>query len=235
MSLKIGMVTPYNPFERINGGVDAVNYNLSKSFVDLGAEVWMLTMGPVHEETIINKEGVNLLVLPDGGKNDLWRRGYRFLKIGKHAIEKMECDLDIDIFVGESGRSTPLTFAKTQKAKKVLIVHDLDGQEFGDMGDYLRLRKFNSLLKVLLKYPLLKLWRFVYLTKADALIFVSDIVYNDYKCHYPFISGRKSYYIIPNGFPPKAALHNCYKEIDFIFVGRIDRRKCVDLIIKASV
>jgi len=45
---------------------------------------------------------------------------------------------------------------------------------------------------------------------------------------------KKKSYIVPNGFPKFRGFRNIKKEYDFIYVGRIDKRKCVDLIIKAS-
>lgn len=236
MSLRIGMVTPYNPFEKINGGVDAVNYNLSKSFVELGAEVWMLTLGNVQKETKINIDGVNLIILPDGVQNDLWRRGYNFLRAGKNVIEKMEQDHDIDIFLGESGRSTPLTFAHLKKAKRILNVCDLDGQELWDIHDCFRLNDYHAGFSELVRFAIRKLWREVYLSKADALIFISSVPKDDFKRYYPILNlYNKNKYICELAAPsPYSGSSNVNKEYDFIYFGRIYKHKGVDLILKAN-
>jgi glycosyltransferase involved in cell wall biosynthesis len=230
------MVTPYNPFEKINGGVDAVNYNLSKSFVELGADVWMLTMGSVEKETEVNIDGVNLLILPDGGINGLWRRGYYFLRDGKKLIEKMEHERDIDIFIGESGRSTPLTFANLKKAKKIMNVCDLDGQELWDIYDCFRLKDYRSGFSEVARFAIRKLWREVYLSKTDALIFISSVPNDDFVRYYPILNlHNNEKYICEMAAPsPCSASTDMEKEYDFIYFGRIYKHKGVDLIIKAN-
>jgi len=229
--MKIAIFTLNNPFEKICGGIESVVYNLSKSFAKLGHETWVICLGNVKEETIKKIEGVNLWILPDKGTRGLFKRSLIFAKYGKKIVPKLESK-GIEIFNGQAGYSSPLAFYKPKKEKVILTVHTMDGENIANIKDCIRMRKFKEAMLELIKYPILKLWRTYYLSKSDALIFVSRIAYNEFKKYYWFL--KKKSYIIPNGFPRIEIPENVEKKYDFIYVGRIAKGKCVDLIIKAS-
>ncbi|HEC67279.1 MAG TPA: glycosyltransferase family 1 protein [Candidatus Desulfofervidus auxilii] len=231
--MKVAIVTLNNPFEKIKGGIESVVYNLSKALANLGSEIWVVCLGNVKNETIEKKEGVNLWILPDKKAKGLFKRSLVFVRYGKRAISKLQNN-GIEIFNGQAGHSSPLAFYKPQKAKVVLTIHTMDGENIANIKDCIRLRKIKEAVSEIIKYPILKLWRIYYLLKSDFLIFVSNVGYNESKKYYWFL--KKKPYIIPNGFPKIEDFGNLKKEkkYDFIYAGRIDKRKCVDLIIKAS-
>jgi len=229
--MKIAIITLNNPFEKIAGGIDSVVYNLSKALIGLGHEVWIVCLGNVKNEIVTKREGVNLWILPDNGKG-LFTRSLIFAICGRRAIRELE-RRGIKVFNGQGGLSSPLAFFKPKNAKVFLTVHTLDGEEIANIKDCVRIRKFKEALVEAAKYPLLKIWRIFYLSRADYWIFVSKVAQKELKKHYWFL--RKRCFLIPNGFHSTEINSKMIgKEYDFIYVGRIDKRKCVDLIIKAS-
>lgn len=234
-NLKIAIVTLYNPFEKIRGGIESVVYNLSISLARAGIETWILTMGNVEKETIKNQAGVNLWIIPDRGYRGLLVRSLIFIKEGRRAIKKMNELYNITIFNGQAGFSSPLVFANIKNGKIILTVHTIDGENFADVKDYWRLKKYRQLFTEIFKYPMLKIWRLFYFFNSDAFIFVSKFVKDEFRRFYPFMDDGKGI-IIENG-SPNINLETqiiTKKEYGFIYAGRIDRRKGVDLIIKAA-
>jgi len=233
-NLKICLVTIYNPFEKNRGGLDSANYVLSTYFASLGIETWVLTLGAVGKDTITTANGVNFWILPDCGYKDIWRRSFLFLRRGKSIIEQMERESGINIFTGDGGFAAPLLFAHTRQAYRVLTIHDLDSQEIADIKDCLRLKYYGSVIDDAVKFPFRKLWRLIYLSKADALIFTTEVPLNDWKRFYPH-SGQKRIYTSGRGNPPSEDNqgNGNKKECDFVYFARIGKHKGVDLIIKA--
>jgi len=230
--MKIAIITLNNPFEKISGGIESVVYNLSKALVNLGHEVWVVCLGNVNKETIEKREGVNVWILPDKGKKGVFSRSLVFIKSGREVIHELE-KKGVEVFNGQGGLSAPLMFFKPKKAKIFLTVHTLDDENIANIKDCIRMRKFKELLGEIVKYPLLKIWRIFYLSRADYLIFVSKAVQEEFKRHYQFL--KKKYFLVPNGFPNIITIPKLIaKEYSFIYVGRLDKRKCVDLIVKAS-
>lgn len=228
--MKIAIFTINNPFEKIDGGIESVVYNLSKNFAKLGHEVWVVCLGNIKDETIEKRGRVNLWILPDKGAKGLFMRSLIFAKYGKRVVLDLERK-GIRVFNGQAGHSSPLAFYKPKKGKVFLTVHTMDGENIANFKDCIRLRKIKEAVSEVIKYPVLKLWRTYYLLKADALVFVSNVVYNEFRKYYRF---SKKTYIVPNGFPEISTVEMIEKVYDFIYVGRIEKIKCVDLLIKAS-
>jgi len=230
--MKIAIITLNNPFEKISGGIESVVYNLSRALARLGHEVWVVCLGNTKNEIIEKRDGVNLWILPDKGAKGFFMRSLIFISYGRKIVRKLEGE-GIEIFNGQGGLSSPLAFYKPKRAKVVLTIHTLDGENIANIRDCIRMRKFKELLLEILKYPILKLWRILYLSRADYLIFVSRVVQKEFRKYYWFL--KKSYSIIPNGFPKiDINFRLVKKKYDFIYVGRLDKRKCADLIIKSS-
>jgi len=196
--MKIAIFTLNNPFEKLSGGIESVVYNLSKALVSLGHEVWIVCLGNVKNETMAKREGVNLWILPDNGKQGLFTRSLIFAIRGRRTIRELE-RRGIKVFNGQGGFSSPLAFFKPKNAEVFLTVHTLDDEEIANIRDYIRIRKFKEALIEVVKYLFLKIWRIFYLSRADYLIFVSRIVQEEFKKHYWFL--RKRSVIISNGFP----------------------------------
>ena len=229
------MVTMYNPFEGIRGGIESVAYELSKAFAKLKHETWILTMGDVNKKTIADVQGVNLWILPDRKMNNLLARSLFFIKEGKSIIEKMEKELEVDVFNGQAGLAVPLFFASLKKAKRIITVHTVDAENIAKIRDCWRVRRYREFAGESLRYPILKLWRSFFFWKSDALVFVSSFAMNEFKLYYPHL-GYKPSFVIENGFPEQGHIHNtsCNRNYDFVYVGRIDKIKGVDLIVKAT-
>jgi len=234
--VKITIVTLYNPFEKIRGGIESVVYHLSRAFVKLKHEVWVLTMGDVQKNTIIDTQGVNVWILPDRKINNLFVRNLLFIKKGKSIVEKMERECEIDVFNGQSGYSDPLFFADLKNAKRILTVHTIDGENIANIKDCWRVGRYSEFIGEALKYPILKARRSFYFGRADALIFVSHFALNEFKTFYPYL-GHKPCHVIENGVPELSYVNRISthkKNYDFVYAGRIDKRKGVDLLIKAA-
>jgi len=184
--MKIAIFTLNNPFERIGGGIESVVYNLSKSFAKLGHEVWIVCLGNIKDETIEKRDGINLWILPERGAKSLFKRSLVFAKYGKKVISELE-NKGIEIFNGQAGHSSPLAFYKPKNGKVILTVHTMDGENIANIKDCIRLGKIKEALCEIIKYPILKLWRIYYLLKSDALIFVSNVTYNEFKKYYCFL------------------------------------------------
>jgi glycosyltransferase involved in cell wall biosynthesis len=238
VALKIAMVTLYNPFESIRGGIESVVYNQSKVLARLKHEVWLLTMGNVQKETKLNVNGVNLWILPDRKLEGLFARNSLFIREGKPVLEKMEKEFGIDVFNGQAGHSGPLAFVNLRNAKKILTVHTVDGENFAKIKDCWRVRVWKDLAGEVLQYPILKAWRSFFLWRCDALIFVSSFALGEFRIHYPYLKSKPCY-VIENGFPEvdgkRDSLPNKKDyDFDFIYAGRVDKRKGVDLLVKAA-
>jgi len=229
--MKIAIIVLNNPFEKISGGIESVVYNLSRALARLGHEVWVVCLGSTKNEVIEKREGVNLWILPDKGARGSFMRSLVFISYGRKIVHKLEKE-GIEIFNGQGGLSSPLAFYKPKRAKVILTIHTLDGENVANIKDCIRRKKFKDLLLEIIKYFILKLWRIFYLSRADYLIFVSKIAQEEFKEYYWFI--KKPYSIVPNGFPKIDINFKPIKKYDFIYVGRLDKVKCVDLIIKAS-
>lgn len=229
--MKIAIVTLTNPFEKIIGGIESVVYNLSQALADLGHEVWIVCLGSIKKQTIKKiKKNIILWILPDKGKKNLLMRGLIFITSGRKVLQRLE-EKGIEILNGHGGYSPLLAFYKPKRAKIVLTIHTLDDENIANIKDCIRMRKFKEVFLEIIRYAILKLWRIFYLSRADRLIFVSRVVQDEFRKHYWFL--RKGGIVIPNGFPTNIRVEENTKRYDFIYVGRIDKRKCVDLIIEA--
>lgn len=234
--MKIAIVTLYNPFEKIRGGIESVVYNQGKALAKLRHEVWIITMGNVQRETRTEVNGVDLWILPDRNLNDLFSRNLLFIKKGKPILEKMEKEFNIDVFNGQAGYSGPLAFANLKDAKRILTVHTVDGENLAKIKDCWRVRAYRELLSEVLEYPVLKAWRSFFFWRSDVLIFVSSFALDEFRIHYPYLKSKPCY-VIENGFPetnPLETPSTNKKDYDFIYAGRLDKRKGVDLLIKAT-
>lgn len=233
-NLKIAIVTLYNPFEKIRGGIESVVYNLSKYMVKMGIETWILTMGNVKKETITKKDGINLWIIPDKGYKGLFVRSLLFIKYGRKAIKILNEKYHVNIFNGQAGHSAPLAFIGNKYGRTILTAHTLDRENFADMKDTWRLKIYKRLFIEIIKYPFIKIWRILYLLKSDNIIFVSKSILTEFEIFYPFMHKKRNI-IIENGSPDiNRTLRHAKKEYDFVYSGRIDTRKGVDLIIKAA-
>jgi len=233
---RIAIVTLYNPFEIIRGGIESVVYNQSKALARLKHEVWIVTMGNVQQDTKTNVQGVNLRILPDRNINDLAKRSLLFIRDGKTIIEEIEKELEIEVFNGQGGYSSPLAFANLKESKKVLTVHTIDGENIARTKDCLRVGNYKEFVFEALKYPVLRVWRSFFFLRADALVFVSRYALNEFKNYYPYLM-HKPYDLIENGFPKlNRSCSTSVKEedYDFVYAGRIDKIKGVDLVVRAA-
>lgn len=228
--MKIAIITLNNPFEK-GGGIESVVYNLSREMARLGHEIWIICLGNDEEETkTVN--GVRLWILPGKRKKSLFWKSALFAIKGMKILKELE-KRGIEVFIGQGGLSSPLVFYKPRYAKLFLVVHTLDEENLSNIRDCFRTRHFRELIIELIKYPMLKIWRIFYLYKFKRLIFVSKSVLEEFKKFYRF--SNKECYIIPNGYPEEIIHHRSLdKKYDFIYAGRLDKRKCVDLIVKAS-
>jgi glycosyltransferase involved in cell wall biosynthesis len=234
--VKIAMVTLFNPFERMRGGIESAVYHQSTAFARLKHEIWILTMGNVQKDTIMNIEGVNVWVLPDRKIDNKFLRTLLFIKKGKAVVEKIEREFEIDVFNGQAGYSGPLSFANLKNARRVLTVHTIDGENIATIRDCWRVGRYTEFLSEVLQYPILKVWRSFFFWRADALIFVSELALREFRTFYPHLKGKPCL-VIENGFPQlscTAGVSAGEKNYDFIYIGRIDKIKGVDLIIKAA-
>lgn len=233
--MKIAIVTLFNPFEKISGGIESVVYHQGKAFARLKHEVWIVTMGNVQKDTRTNVEGINLWILPDRKIKNLAARSLLFIRKGKPIVEKIERELEIDVFNGQGGLSGPLFFANLKSAKISLTVHTLDGENIASIKDCWRVSHYRQFVGEALKYPVLKAWRSFFFWRADALIFVSKFALNEFRVCYPYLR-YKPCHVIENGFPDVSNADSFLgkKGFDFVYVGRIDKIKGVDLIIKAA-
>jgi len=230
-SLRVAIVTLHNPLEKTFGGIESVVYNLSIALAKLGVETWVLCMGNVKKPTITKKRNVNFWILPDNGYKNILTRSFLFLIKGKKVIKEMEKKLKINIFNGQAGFCAPLVFSSLEKAKKIITIHTHDDENIANIIDCLRTKHFKEAFLEILKLPLLKFWRYIYYSRCEALIFASEYTFRTWKIFYPFV--YKKNHIIENGCPNFINKKNVKKESDFIYVGRIDKRKGVDLLIKA--
>lgn|GEM_PF-4907019 len=230
IAIKIGIITLDNPFDKVGGGIESVTYNLSKSLTELGQEVWIVCTGNTDEEVIDNKDGIHLWTLPAKRNSGSFSKSL-ILAINLRVIKELE-ERGVGIFLGQGGFCSPLVFFKPKKAKTFLTVHTLDQENLANIKDCLRVGHHGEFFEEIIKYYFLKLWRILYLWRADRLIFVSRVAETDFRKHYWFF--KKRYQVIPNGFPEAKNLGGSEKQFDFIYIGRIDKRKGLDLIIKAS-
>lgn len=234
--MKIVMITLYNPFEKINGGIEALVYHQSRALAKMAHDVWVLTMGNVEKEKITKIDGVNLWIIPDKNIHNLLLRTLWFVRKGKPIVEKLDRELGVDVFDGQAGYSGPLFFADVKKASRVLTVHTVDGENIANIKDTWRIgHRFEFLIEIL-KFPVLRVWRYFFFNRTDGLIFVSDLALNEFNNYYSFIK-HKPCSVISNGFPKlkeKDESNLVQKEYDFVYAGRIDMLKGVDLILKAA-
>jgi len=230
--MKIAIITLNNPCERTSGGIESAVYNLSQGLSSLGHEVWIICLGKVKNDIIEKKKGINLWVLPDKGTKGLFIRSLVFATYGKKVIHKLE-NSGIEVFNGQAGHSSILAFYKPKRAKVILTVHSMDGKNIADIKDCIRMRKLGESFMEIIKYLIQRIWRIFYLSKSDYLIFVSRALQEEFKKYYWFL--KKPSFLISNGFPKiNHSLTTTMKRYDFIYVGRLDKGKCVDLIITAS-
>ena len=232
--------TLYNPFEKqlsdkyVSGGIEGHVYYLSRKLDQLGCQILVVTMGNVKKISIEKKGRTNLIVIPDRGRKGLFERSLLFILEGRRIIKNLE-RRKVNAFIGEGGLSSPLAFFKPKSAKVILTIHTLDGEDLANIKDSIRLRKQGEAFIDTIKYLLLKLWRTFLLLRSDELIFVSNAVYREFRKYYWYLP-KKSYFVIENGFPglnKEENRHEKTKYIDYIYVGRIGKRKCVDDIIRA--
>ena len=230
--MQVAFVTLDDPYEKV-GGIELAVHNLSSNFARLGIKVWVICLSRKrHNITIEKRKDVYYILLPYDSKTAIGKI-LTFIKYGNVVINKLE-ELGINVFIGQGGYSIPLVLSKPKKAKFILVVHTLDDENIANIKDYLRLRRVRYALFEATKYALLKLWRIIYLNRADYLIFVSKVASNEFKRHYKFL--KKQSIVIPNGYPEIEITksNNIEKKYDFAYIGRIDKRKCVDLVVKAS-
>jgi len=140
--------------------------------------------------------------------------------------------MGFDVFCGQGGLAAPLFFVKPKTGVVFLTVHTLDGENIANMKDCLRTRNFKDLILELAKFPFVKIWRTLYLRKADRLVFVSKSVNLEFVKYYPFL--HKKTFVIPNGCPQSDVFHTSEeREHSFVFAGRLDKRKCADVVVRA--
>jgi len=231
--MKIAIITLNNPFEKISGGIESAVYNLSRALASLGHEVWIVCLGSVEKHIIRREDNVNLWILPCSKRNGIFTKSLAFIKYGRKAIHELE-NRGVTIFNGQGGLSSPLVFYKPRKAKVIFTIHTLDGENIANIKDCARMKKNMELMLEIIKYLLLKLWRMLYLSRSDYLIFISKFVREEFLKYYWFLRGKKTF-LVQNGFPKEYInLETCEKKYDFCYIGRLDKRKCVDLIVNAS-
>lgn len=236
VAVKIVVVTLFNPFERATGGIEAVVYHLSRALAKMKHEVWILTMGRVQKNTRMEVDGVNLWILADRGIESQFIRTMLFIKEGKTLIESLERDYAIDVFNGQGGLSGPLCFASLKESKRVLTVHTVDGENIANVKDCWRIGQCKESIGEALKYPILKAWRSFLFWRSDALVFVSGSARNEFETSYPHLR-HIPHYVIENGFPGRDLVNSVSPKetrFDFVYAGRLDKLKGVDLIIKAA-
>jgi glycosyltransferase involved in cell wall biosynthesis len=236
--MRIALVTLYNPFEKLRGGIESAVYHQSKSFANISDEVWIVTMGNVKKHTFQEREGIKLWIIPDKKITNIFMRSLLFISQGKTVIEKMDRELKIDLFIGQAGYSGPLVFSKLINGRKILTIHTLDGENIANISDCWRFGHHFQALSEIFKFPALKIWRTFLFSKADCLVFVSNSAFEEFRSFYSFLK-KKSCVTIENGSPTEMQnLSNFSSQrdskFDFVYVGRIDKLKGVDLIIKAA-
>jgi glycosyltransferase involved in cell wall biosynthesis len=227
--MKIALVTLYNPFKKTGGGIETVTYYLSSSFAKLGHEVSIIcadsgAINEIHEE-----KGINLITTPVPAKSGNFLRSLMLIKARK-SIRTLD-GKGFEIFIGQGGFCSPLVFNKPKQGKVILVVHTLDWENLANIRDLLRLKKKFELFSEIFNFFILKIWRIIYFAIADELIFVSKIAEKDFKTNYWFF--HKKTYVIPNGHPTVEKISN-ERKYDFTYLGRLDKRKGVDLIINAA-
>lgn len=236
---RVAFFTLFNPFapylgsKYVSGGIEGHVQYLSKALAKLGCEVWIVTMDNVKEKMIEKIDGVNLIVLPDEGSTGLLRRSIFFILKSRSVIKSLGRHR-INVFLSEGGLSSPLAFFKPKSAKTVLTVHTLDGEDLANIEDSLRLGMLKEGFAYAIKYLFLKVWRSFFLLRSDNLLFVSNAVYKEFRKYYWYLPQKKCL-LTENGFPKMGKVGNInnQKSIDFVYVGRIDKRKCVEDAIKA--
>jgi glycosyltransferase involved in cell wall biosynthesis len=228
--MKIAFILLDNPFERIAGGIESFVFQLSTALAEIGNEVWVVCLGDIKCETIQQQKNVHLWILPSSAKN-LFLKSISFARYSSRIAKRLD-NMNFDIFLGQGGLAAPLFFVKPRNGLVFVTVHTLDGQNIANIKDCLRLGNFKDMILEIAKFLTVKIWRTLYLRRADRLIFVSKSVKLEFMRYYPFL--RRKAYVIPNGSPESFVIHPFEeREHDFIFVGRLDKCKCVDVFVKA--
>ena len=229
----MAFVTAYNPTERIRGGIESHVLSLSEAFAACGAKTYVFTMGKVSVVTKTEVRGVNYVVLPDAGFESLVLRSLRFGLLGKRAIEESESKYAIDFLIGEAGHASPLIWAKLRHARQVLTVHT--GERYGLKVAQLDLRstKFWRGVLNLVTLPILRVWRYLYLSRAVGLVYVSKSAKDEVEMIYSKLKVKLNA-VIPNGVDqPIPGPVSEATRFDLAFVGRLERVKGADLFLES--